>query len=199
MRYWFDTEFIEAGAEAPIHLLSIGIVSEDGRTYYAQLHHKDFPKAGDWVACNVFPFLEHFDMGRQERSCIAQKRENHPNNASCIDKACPWKWRDDLRDDLRLFFDPEKYGKPEIWGYYADYDWVVLCQLFGTMMDLPKGWPMYCRDIKQWCDALGNPKLPPEGKDEHHALADARWNRQAWEFLSTYKPVCPCGNDGCSH
>lgn len=35
----------------------------------------------------------------------------------------------------------------------ADYDWVVLCQLYGTMMDLPKGWPMYCRDVKQLCDS----------------------------------------------
>lgn len=73
--------------------------------------------------------------------------------------------------------------KPEFWGYYADYDWVVLCQLFGTMMALPKGWPMYCRDIKQWCDGLGNPRLPEQGKGEHHALADARWNKLAWEFL----------------
>lgn len=73
---------------------------------------------------------------------------------------------------------------PEIWGYYADYDWVVLCQLFGTMMDLPQGFPMYCRDIKQWCDDLGNPKLPEQGKGEHHALADARWNKLVWEFLN---------------
>lgn len=73
--------------------------------------------------------------------------------------------------------------KPEFWGYYADYDWVVLCQLFGTMMNLPDGWPMYCRDIKQLCDSLGNPKLPEQGKGEHHALADAQWNRLAHEFL----------------
>jgi len=72
---------------------------------------------------------------------------------------------------------------PEFWGFYADYDWVVFCQIFGTMMDLPRGWPMYCRDIKQLCDDLGNPKLPPEGKGEHNALADARWNRQAYNFL----------------
>lgn len=73
--------------------------------------------------------------------------------------------------------------KPEIWAYYADYDWVALCQLFGTMMDLPKGWPMFCRDVKQLCVDRGNPKLP-EQTGEHHALADARWTRQAWEFLS---------------
>lgn len=76
--------------------------------------------------------------------------------------------------------------KPEIWAYYADYDWVAFCQLFGTMMDLPKGFPMYCRDLKQWYDMLGNPKLPEQGKGEHNALEDARWNKQAWEFLAEY-------------
>jgi len=73
--------------------------------------------------------------------------------------------------------------KPEFWAYYADYDWVALCQLFGTMMDLPKGWPMYCRDVKQWCDSLGNPKLPDQHSTEHHALADAKWTKQAWDYL----------------
>jgi hypothetical protein len=52
------------------------------------------------------------------------------------------------------------------------------------MMDLPQSWPMYTRDIKQWCDELGNPSLPEQGKGEHHALADARWNQRAWEFLN---------------
>ncbi len=78
-------------------------------------------------------------------------------------------------------------AKPEFWGYYADYDWVIFCQLFGTMMDLPKGWPMYCRDIKQLCDALGNPRLPEQTSTEHNALADARWNKEAWEFLAANK------------
>ena len=73
---------------------------------------------------------------------------------------------------------------PEIWAYYADYDWVALCQLHGRMIDLPKGWPMYCRDVKQLCDALGNPKLPPQLSAEHHALTDAQWTREAWQFLT---------------
>ena len=73
--------------------------------------------------------------------------------------------------------------KPEFWAYYADYDWVVLCQLYGTMMDLPQGWPMYCRDIKQLCDDLGNPKLPKQTGPEHNALHDAIWTKFAWEFL----------------
>jgi len=71
--------------------------------------------------------------------------------------------------------------KPEFWAYYADYDWVALCQLFGTMMDLPKGWPMYCRDFKQWLDAHGNPRLTKHQGVEHNALDDALWLKR--EFL----------------
>jgi hypothetical protein len=51
------------------------------------------------------------------------------------------------------------------------------------MMDLPEGFPYYCRDIRQEWDRLGNPELPKQGKGEHNALADARWNKLAWEHL----------------
>ncbi len=73
--------------------------------------------------------------------------------------------------------------KPQFWGYYADYDWVVFCQIFGSMMQLPKGWPMYCRDIKQLCFHLGDRELPKQNSTEHNALNDARWNKKAYEFL----------------
>jgi hypothetical protein len=87
--------------------------------------------------------------------------------------------RREIAYDLVLFMGE----KPEIWAYYADYDWVALCQLFGTMMDLPKGWPMYCRDVKQFADSLGNPQLPKQTSTEHNALDDAIWTKEAWEFL----------------
>jgi hypothetical protein len=73
---------------------------------------------------------------------------------------------------------------PEFWGYYADYDWVVLCQLYGRMIDLPESWPMFCMDIKQLAVSLGNPTLPKQESTEHHALADARWNRDVYNFLT---------------
>jgi len=79
-------------------------------------------------------------------------------------------------------------NKPEFWAYYADYDWVVLCQLFGTMMDLPKGWPMYCRDVKQLCDSVGNPTLKKQNDElAHNALSDAVWTKEAWEYLTGLK------------
>ena len=73
---------------------------------------------------------------------------------------------------------------PEFWAYYADYDWVALCQLYGTMMDLPKCWPMFCLDLKQMAHALGNPLLPDQVTGEHNALDDAHWAKASWEFLA---------------
>ncbi len=84
---------------------------------------------------------------------------------------------------------------PEFWGYYADYDWVVFCWLFGSMIDLPKGWPMYCRDLKQVADGLGNPQLPPNTMG-HNAICDARWNKVAHEYLIEYSKIqrAACGD-----
>jgi len=68
---------------------------------------------------------------------------------------------------------------PVFWAYYADYDWVLLCQLFGTMMDLPPHFPKFCLDLQQWYVQLGKPKdaKPEKPREEHNALADAYWNR----------------------
>lgn len=184
MKFWYDTEFIENGET--IDLISIGIVAEDGRAYYAQNAEAKFKQASDWVARNVYPYLAHFHM-LGERDCQPSRSGDRYTGAACFKDNCPWRDRWQIRDEIKTFCDPEKYGKPELWGYYSAYDHVVLCQLFGTMMELPKGWPMYTRDIKQLCDHLGNPKLPEQGKGEHHALADARWNQTAWAFLQAIR------------
>lgn len=89
-----------------------------------------------------------------------------------------------VKQDILKFIGSEK---PEIWAYYGSYDWVAFCQLFGRMIDLPKNFPKYIRDIKQWADDLGNPKLPEQKQSEHNALCDARWNREAWLFLRQYQ------------
>lgn len=75
---------------------------------------------------------------------------------------------------------------PEWWAYYADYDWVALCQLYGRMIDLPQGWPMYCLDLKQLAHGMGNPDLRVIRMrgPEHSAIADAMWVRDAWLWLT---------------
>ena len=154
MKIWFDTEFIEDGKT--IDLISIGMIREDGATYYAENDTCERHKASPWVQENVFPHLRY--------------EERRPR----------WRIANEIYD-----FAGEK---PEFWAYYADYDWVALCQLYGTMMDLPKGWPMFCLDVKQLAHFKGNPNLPEQTSTEHHALADAEWTRQAWRFLQEPRP-----------
>ena len=170
MKYFFDTEFIEDGKT--IDLISIGIVAEDGREFYAENLEADLSKASKWVKDNVIVHL----WSRQQDKSSANAWIRDGGTGGLLSHS-------EIRAEVLRFCLPEIFGKPEFWAYYADYDWVAFCQLFGTMMDLPKGFPMYCRDIKQECDRLGNPRLPEQREGEHNALADARWNRQAWEFL----------------
>jgi hypothetical protein len=169
MRYFYDSEFIEDGKT--IDLISIGIIAEDGREYYAISTQFNAKKADPWVVENVIKKLPIRYPGQYDSPNIKEQ-------------SLAWKSRDRIRQDIINFCDIQQYGKPEFWAYYADYDHVVLCQLFGKMIDLPKGWPMYTRDIKQLCDSLSNPRLPEQDpSSEHNALADAKWAKEAYEFL----------------
>lgn len=167
MRYWLDTEFIEDGKT--IDLISIGIVAEDGRELYLCNSDCKLRRASQWVKDNVIrhlpPRYPIHEMSPRQRS-----------------ESFWWRSRREIAGLVKLFL-AVGAGTPEIWGYYADYDWVAVAQLYGTMMDLPPFFPMFCMDIKQWAVQLGNPDLPEQKSTEHHALADARWNKEAWEFL----------------
>lgn len=159
MKYFVDTEFIDDGFT--IDLISIGIVAEDGREYYAQSNQADFGKASQWVKDNVIAHLLIRDIGGL------------------------WKNRVTIKQDILSFMDVEAYGKPELWGWCASYDFVALCQLYGTMMDLPDGWPHYIRDIQYLLDERGmsDDKLPQQEEGLHNALADARHLKKLREFL----------------
>lgn len=153
MRFWFDTEFIDDTRS--IDLISIGMVSENGRTYYAVSNEFDASKADSWVQQYVLTRLP---------------------------ASYEWKSRAQIKEDIVIFIGEMS---PEFWVYNGAYDWVVFCQLFGHIRDLPKGYPWYSNDIKQLWHMLGKPSLPEQKSEAHHALHDAEWNKTAWNFLTS--------------
>ena len=157
-RYFLDTEFYEDGSTN--EMISLALVEDvmDRELYFAVEHDQERAKSGN-------PWLVE-------------------NVYPQLPPESEWVSREELRASILAFV----AERPEFWGYYADYDWVVLCQLFGRMIDLPKGWPMYCRDLKQLLDERGNPRFPKQ-LDEHNALADARWAMQVWRSLAV--PLVP--------
>jgi hypothetical protein len=155
VRYWLDTEFIAQPFR--IDLISIGLVAEDGREFYAESSEVDWSQASRWTLETVRPQLDGHGMSTEEIAYGVQRFVGAG-------------------------------GKPEFWGYFAAFDWVSFCGLFGSLSELPFGFPQFCLDIKQWSVALGDPELPPQAAGRHHALADARWTREAWRFLAELDP-----------
>lgn len=201
MKYFLDAEFIEGFREYRVNvlkkrqahfidLISIGIVCEDGRTYYAVSTEFNPNDANDWVKRNVLQKLparhaEIYDAPRLRQEAML------------------WKDLRTIRQDIMKFFgytiqerhpetgqvvDMSPDEKIEVWGYYADYDWVAFCSLFGRMIDLPYNMPMYCRDLKQLMDEKGLDKawkdsFCPEPELEHNALEDAKWNQHLYDEI----------------
>ncbi|MBA0124935.1 polyadenylate-specific 3'-exoribonuclease AS [Haloechinothrix sp. YIM 98757] len=155
MRFFYDTEFIEDGVT--IDLVSIGVVSESGREFYAVSTEFDPDKAGPWVADHVLPKLP-------------------PRGDSA------WRSRASIRADLLDFLGKPRDGV-QLWAWFAAYDHVALAQLWGAMPALPRQLPRFTRDLRQRWEDLGKPKLPPAPADAHDALADARHNLRRWQIL----------------
>lgn len=150
MRYFYDTEFIEDGRT--IELISIGVVAEDGREYYAVSTEFDPERAGKWVRNNVLPKL--------------------PPPSSQV-----WRTRSRIRLDLEKFFGtdaPSVIDPIELWAWVGAYDHVALCQLWGPMTDLPRAMPRFTRELRQLWEDQGSPPLPPRSRNVHDALVDAR-------------------------
>lgn len=192
MRYYLDTEFVDDGKT--IDLISIGIVCEDGRELYLQSVEIDQRKASEWVKENVLKQLLMCPQTHHIRHEIdglyrTDKAYHRKYGGQCIDQQrglihnCPWRTREQMKRDIQLFFNPS--DGIELIGWCAGYDFVAFCQLFGTMMDVPRGYPHYIQDIQFLLDERGIPDeaLPvPEGQ-AHNALADAKHIQQIWRWL----------------
>lgn len=176
MEYFIDEEFLEDGQT--IMLISLGIVALDGREFYVEFDFDeqrvlDFPDP--FVRDQVLP---HLQWPKGSRLPIATVRE---------------------RLEQFLLFDAPRplteathngWNKPRFWGYYADYDWVGLCRIWGRMVDLPPWMPQLCLDLQQWWIQMGSlPGLrPPAHATQHHALEDARWHRDFYLKLRGVNP-----------
>ena len=276
MKYFIDTEFLEGSQKEKfpislfkkdtpptIDLISIGIVSEGGREYYAI--SKEFNLEEAWNRYDEKPnpnyipsigglcdgsynpmFIKEYWI--RENVLLPIWRDLFFKSDDCIglsNRQTEYYYQEIMQGDYDKYFSfksikilIERFGKTnkeiandlikiisplnekhfgtypytyaenvEFYAYYADYDWVAFCWLFGKMMDLPKGFPMYCKDLKQMLDdkidkinheaQLISPGCPvvtcksmkennplyPKQENEHNALADARWNKKLYEFL----------------
>lgn len=200
MKYFFDTEFIEHAAG--LELLSIGIVAEDGRTFYAENTAVDRRLADDWVQENVISLLDKISGQTETFNKEGKSQFTMTGDYTEIKQAI----LNFLAGDM----------SPQFYAYYADYDWVVFCKIFGRMIELPSHFPMYCRDLKQMLDesiegftsndffeyfhikeefvtfdmklkAVKESPIYPTQDNAHNALDDALWNFELYKMIKNWK------------
>lgn len=209
MKYFYDTEFLEGtqkkrwwniGKQKPtIDLISIGIVCEDGREYYAiskdfnlkeawnrydeKIQHfsedmrNQFPNGRKykeyWIRENVLkPIFQELLYSGHKKAKLplpksSEKQFTYKNLKKLIQgfgksniqiakelKHFIYEKEDVLYNKQELDFNSvgDVKSKIQLYGYYSAYDHVALSWIFGKMIDLPKGFPMYTRDLKQMFD-----------------------------------------------
>jgi hypothetical protein len=201
MKFFLDTEFkeyhkqpklfgIPSGDPIPtIDLISIGIFSEAGKEYYALNQDCDINEvwADKWLRENVLQKI-------YEQETVAEARNLWPFTRHTMKSIFlrNGKGRREIALEIEAFVNAHGLIEPQFYAYFADYDWVVFCQLFGRMMDLPKNFPMYCLDLKQIMASLSlnsvwKKEWCPEDKfGAHNALEDAKWNYRLFLAIRNY-------------
>lgn len=183
MKIFFDTEF--TGLHKDTTLISIGLVSEDNRMFYAELTDFDASQCDDWIRENVIDNL----VGTKPDSLYVPNL--HVGTKDNIAKS--------LRNWLLQF------NNVELVSDVCHYDMVLFCDIFGGAFDIPNNVSACCYDINQDIaekyqisqkDAFDKSreeilwdgyKEQSIAGDKHNALYDAKVIRQLYQILNNVK------------
>ena len=179
-RLFLDTEF--TGLHQQTSLISLAIVAETGRAFYAEFSDFKKDQLTPWLEENV---LSHLTMTKQRDGYIDQATENliqvKGNHAF-------------VRSLIETFL-----GQFEAVGFWIDYvafDWVLFCELWGGSMELPKHvyYIPFCFsthlsengidpniDRIQLLDSAVQGQIGPK----HHAYWDVMLNKLVFQQLGT--------------
>lgn len=166
-------------------LISIGLESESGATFYAEFTDYDRCGVDDWIRDNVMPKLR-LDMGNN--TFKIEPIFSEFKSIECKgDRAFVGKI-------LRTWF--EQFGNVEMWGDCLHYDWVLFADIFSNAFNIPENIYYIPFDI---CTLLRDNYLDPdvsrcafaEGdfKLVHNALYDAHLIKGCYEKIMYIKRV----------
>ena len=123
MKLFFDTEF--TGLHQKTTLISLGIVSENGKTFYAEFTDYDKSQIDEWLQKNV---LDNLLYNHLDDLGIA-----HGDDSGNIQiKANTLSIKEHLQKWLSQF------DSVQMWSDCLAYDWVLFCQIFGHAFNIPK-------------------------------------------------------------
>lgn len=187
---------------------------------FVELFKKENQYTWDSDYGNIGNFMHHMERSGKAFETFERLLLRHGKSNKDIAQEVFQFCTDDSLTIEKAAFYKVQHHPIEFYADYCSYDWVVFCWLFGKMIDLPKGFPMYCNDLQQLLeqkaksainqdpqkynfvenkiDALivnafsdykkcikNHPDYPKQDNaKKHHALEDARYDRDLYNFLS---------------
>lgn len=172
MNIYMDCEM--TGLHKNTTLISLGMISDDNKTFYAEFTDYDYNQINDWLKTNILSKL----VINQE--CV------YSDNKSTAVKGNKNTIRIELIKWLSTFDE-----HIEIWSDCLSYDWVLFNDIFGTAFDLPKNICYIPFDICTLFKVKGiDPDINREEFSEydkietkHNSLHDARVIKKCYEKL----------------
>lgn len=187
MKIFFDTEF--TGLRQYTTIISLGMVTEDNRQFYAEFTDYSVTQCDKWIEENVLENLHtRYPSDIQKSNYVPNL---HVGSKSDISKA------------LEIWL--KQFTSVEFVSDVCHYDFVLLIDIFGSAWDLPKTVCPACYDINQDIarkynitqkeafdksreDILyQNYKDTAIEGDKHNALYDAKVIRELYQILNNVK------------
>lgn len=137
MNIYMDCEF--TGLHKDTTLISIGIISEDGRTFYAELNDYNESQVDDWLQENVVDKLKFKCPLEGEQEYYIASRHSDNTLGHNIYDSYSVELRCDkltLREELDKWL--SQFNDVEAWSDCLAYDWVLFNDIFGHAFNIPK-------------------------------------------------------------
>lgn len=176
-KMFLDTEF--TGLHQKTTLISIGLVSENGKTFYAELNDYDRNQLDDWIRVNIIDnlqFKDQIDNGIGHTDLISSQHFTMCGDSFLV--------KEYLSEWLSQF------EQIEIWSDCLSYDWVLFNNIFGHAFNIPKNVYYIPFDLSSLLKIYGyDPDLNRKEfsglklETEHNALSDALIIKECYDKI----------------
>jgi hypothetical protein len=174
---YLDCEFLPADPTTP-GLVSIGLTDHEGVDYYAVNADMDTEAvlSVPWMVNNVWPYLPRTMPGV-------------PGHRGLLDFGDPVvRPQQDIRRDITTYFNQTDASETRLFAYYGGQDICRLHSLWDNDWSvMPEQIPRWFTELETLIVEAGRPPLPTQKDGEHHALADARHNRELHDYVLRYR------------
>lgn len=179
-KIFFDTEF--TGLDQNTNLISIGLVSETGESFYAEFSDYDKTQVDEWIETNIIKNLR-FTNSPFVKHSISYK--NNLLNVETVNVEMVGT-KEEIKIELTKWL--EQFGEVEMWSDCLAYDWVLFNDIFGHAFNIPKNIYYIPFDI---CTMFKLNGIDPDiSREEFIELEDLGWKKHNALFDASIIKAC---------